>query len=69
MEKTVIIEGMTCGHCAGRVKKEIEAIAGVESADVSADEGKAVVEMTNEVDDEKLAAAVEEAGYEFIKVS
>lgn len=68
MKKTIKIEGMTCGHCEGRVKKELEAIRGVKSADVSATDKKAVVELAHEVDVEKLKAAVEEAGYTAISV-
>jgi Cu+-exporting ATPase len=68
MKKTIKIEGMTCGHCEGRVKKELEAICGVKSADVSATDKKAVVELAHEVDVEKLKAAVEEAGYTAISV-
>lgn len=68
MQKTVIVKGMTCGHCEGRVKKELEAICGVTSADVSAAEGTAVVELAHEVEEGKLKAAVEEAGYDFVEV-
>lgn len=32
MKKTIKIEGMSCGHCAGRVKKELENVSGVKSA-------------------------------------
>ncbi|MTI61804.1 MAG: hypothetical protein FH762_17780 [Firmicutes bacterium] len=67
--KTIKIEGMTCGHCAGHVKKELEAICGVSSADVSADKGTAVVELAHDVEEDKFKAAVEEAGYEFVDVS
>ena len=35
MTKTMNIEGMMCGHCEARVKKALEALAGVESAEVS----------------------------------
>ncbi len=68
MQRTIKIKGMTCGHCAGRVKKELEAISGVTSADVSAQKGTALVELTQEVDEAKLKTAVEEAGYELVGV-
>lgn len=68
MKKTIKIEGMSCGHCAGRVKKELEAVCGVKSAEVSASDKKAVVELAHEVDAEKLIAAVEEAGYTAVSV-
>ncbi|WP_099191822.1 heavy-metal-associated domain-containing protein [Tepidibacter mesophilus] len=68
MKKIINIEGMSCGHCAGRVKKELEGINEVKSAEVSAEEKKAVVELAHEVDDKKLKEAVVEAGYEVLSI-
>ncbi|WP_427340049.1 heavy-metal-associated domain-containing protein [Caloranaerobacter sp. DY30410] len=68
MKKTIVIEGMTCGHCAGRVKKELESVCGVKAANVDVAEKKAVVELAHEVDDSKLIKAVEEAGYEAVSI-
>ena len=68
MEKTIEINGMTCGHCAARVKKELEKREGVSSAEVSAADGKAVVTLNADVTAEELKKAVEEAGYEFVKI-
>ncbi|MGM0500644.1 MAG: heavy-metal-associated domain-containing protein [Bacillota bacterium] len=62
-----MIEGMSCEHCEMHTKKELEKIDGVISAEADADRGQAVVEMEKEVAEEKLKAAVEEAGYEYIK--
>ncbi|MEJ8554211.1 heavy-metal-associated domain-containing protein [Tepidibacter sp. Z1-5] len=68
MKKVINIEGMSCGHCSGRVKTELEGIVGVKSAEVSADEKKAVVELAHEVDNETLKEAVIEAGYEVVSI-
>ncbi|WFD09666.1 heavy-metal-associated domain-containing protein [Tepidibacter hydrothermalis] len=68
MKKVINIEGMSCGHCAGRVKTELQSIDGVKGAEVSAEEKKAVVELTNEVDNETLKEAVIEAGYEVVSI-
>ncbi len=68
MKKIIKIEGMSCGHCAGRVKKELEALEGVKSAEVSANDKKAVVELDKEVAADKLKGAVEEAGYTPVSV-
>lgn len=65
MTKTIKINGMSCAHCEGHVRKELEAVSGVESVEVSAKENRAVVTLIGDVDDSKLKAAVEEAGYEF----
>jgi copper chaperone len=56
------IEGMTCGHCAMSITKEITGIAGVTDVQVDHQNGKAVVELTG-VTNDQLAAAVTEAGY------
>jgi Cu+-exporting ATPase len=68
MNKTIKIEGMSCGHCANHVKKELEGICGVTSADVSADEKRAIVELAHEVEDSKFEAVVAEAGYEVVGI-
>ncbi len=69
MNKTIIIEGMSCEHCEMHTKEELEKIDGVISAEADADQGQAVVEMGKEVAESKLKAAVEEAGYEYIKTA
>lgn len=63
MKKTMMIEGMMCGHCEARVKKCLEALDGVENADVSHEKGTAVVTLSAEVADEVLKKAVEEQDY------
>ena len=63
MIKTMNIEGMMCGHCEARVKKALEALAGVESAEVSHEKGTAVVSMSADVADDTLKEAVEAQGY------
>ena len=64
MEKTMEIKGMMCGHCEARVKKTLEAIAGVEEAAVSHEKGTAVVKLSAEVADDVLKQAVEAQDYE-----
>ena len=63
MTKTMNIEGMMCGHCEARVKKALEALAGVESAEVSHEKGTAVVNMSADVADDTLKEAVEAQDY------
>ena len=50
MEKTMKIEGMMCGHCEAAVKKALEAVDGVASAEVSHTSGTAVVTLSKPVD-------------------
>ena len=68
MEKTMNIEGMMCMHCEARVKKALEAVEGVASADVSHEAGTAVVSLTADVSDEVLAKAVEDQDYKVLSV-
>ena len=63
MTKTMKIEGMMCGHCEATVKKTLEAIAGVEAAEVSHEAGTAVVTLTAEVANDVLKKAVEDKDY------
>ena len=63
MTKTMKIEGMMCKHCEARVKKALEAVEGVELAEVSHDAGTAVVTLKAPVEDSVLKAAVEAQDY------
>ena len=63
MEKTIKIEGMMCGHCEATVKKALEALDGVISADVSHDKGTAVVALEKDVADDVLSKAVEDKDF------
>ena len=66
MEKTMKIEGMMCGHCEARVKKCLEALPGVEKAEVSHVSGTAVLTLSAPVDDALLKKTVEDQGYQVI---
>ena len=61
------VTGMTCGHCEMSVRKEVSGIPGVEDVEVSAQTGKLVVSGSGEIDDAKVLAAVEEAGYTAVR--
>ena len=66
MEIVLKIEGMMCPHCSGRVKKVLEELAGVISADVSHEKGSAVVKTDGTVALELLKKTVEDQGYKVI---
>ena len=63
MEKTLEITGMMCGHCEMAVKKALESVDGVESADVSHEKGTAVVTLSKEVSNDVLKKTVEDKDY------
>lgn len=63
MTKTIKVSGMMCTHCSGRVKKALEALPGVTSAEVSHETGLAVVTLSQDVADEVLKKAIEDEDY------
>jgi copper chaperone CopZ len=63
--KTIMIEGMSCGHCSGRVEKALNALPGV-TATVSHETKSA--QVTGDVSDEVLKKTVEDAGYEVVGI-
>ena len=69
MTKTISIEGMMCGHCEATVKKALEALKGVESAEVSHTAGTAVVTLDADVSDDALKKAVEDQDYKVTKIA
>lgn len=63
MQKTMKIEGMMCGHCEARVKKALETLSQVDSAEVSHTAGTAVVTLNAEIDNDTLKKTVEDQDY------
>ena len=63
MTKTMKIEGMMCGHCEAAVKKALEALDQVASAEVSHEAGTAVVTLSGEISDDVLKKTVEDKDY------
>lgn len=61
---TLPVKGMMCGHCQARVKKALEGVAGVTSADVDLEGAKATVACGTGVSEDALKKAIVDAGYE-----
>ena len=68
MQKTMKIEGMMCQHCEARVKKTLEKLEGVASAEVSHTAGTAIVSLTADVDNAVLKQAVEDQDYTVLAI-
>jgi len=62
------VTGMSCGHCEASVRGEIAKLPGVERVDVSAATGLLAVESAAPLSDADVIAAVDEAGYEAVRV-
>ncbi len=63
-EKTLKVEGMSCGHCKAAVEDQLNSLTGVERS--SADFERGTVEAAYDEDwvtTEDIGGAVEEAGY------
>ena len=68
MTKTMNIKGMMCGHCEATVKKALEALPEVASAEVSHEKGTAVVTLEKEIADDVLKKTVEDKDYEVVEI-
>jgi copper ion binding protein len=65
-ERTYMVKGMTCDHCVRSVTEEIGRVTGVQSVAVDLQSGRVVVTSAHPVDDDAVAAAIDEAGYELV---
>ncbi|OUN03715.1 copper-translocating P-type ATPase [Flavonifractor sp. An92] len=68
MTKKLIIEGMMCSHCTGRVEKALSALEGVSAVEMSLEGKSATVTLSADVSDDVLTKAVTDAGYEVLSV-
>ncbi len=67
MEKTMIIEGMMCPHCSGRVHQVLNALDGV-TAEVDLENKCAKITLSGDVSDELLIQTVTDAGYQVVEL-
>lgn len=68
MKKTLLVEGMSCGHCEKAVKNALGELPEVKSVEVDLATKKVVVEGEGLVDD-RLREAIDEAGYEVVEIN
>lgn len=64
MKKKLNISGMTCMHCVMHVQNALKEVNGVTNAKADLNGKNAVIELSKDVSDEQLKAAVADAGYE-----
>lgn len=62
--KTVNIEGMHCNHCKMTIEKALNSLEGVVDVVVDLDKKQAVVKLSQDVEDSKIKAVIEEEGFE-----
>jgi copper chaperone len=63
---TYTVTGMTCSHCVDAVTEEVAKISGVTDVQVDLASGAVTIASASGVDQEAVAAAVDEAGYELV---
>jgi len=66
-EKTLLIKGMSCGHCSARVEKVLNSLDGVE-AKVDLESNSAKLLLSKEVSNEIIKASVDNIGYEVVEI-
>ncbi len=62
-QTTYTVSGMTCEHCVASVTEEVSELEGVTDVAVDLPTGAVTVTSTAPVDEARVRAAVEEAGY------
>jgi len=69
-KRTYVIEGMTCSACANRVERVVKKLEGIEGASVNFATEKLTLSMDGAIiNDEKIIATVDKAGYKLIEES
>lgn len=66
MKYEFTVHKMTCEHCKNRVQNALSAIEGVENVEIDLGTGLVKVKCAEEIGLDVFAAAVEEAGYNFV---
>lgn len=68
MKKKILISGMSCQHCVKHVTTALEELSGVSKVEVDLAGNSAVIEASDDLTDDAIKAAIDDAGYEVIGV-
>lgn len=68
MKKVLLVEGMSCGHCEKAVKSALLELNGVTNVEVDLLSKKVEVEG-EELNDNLMKDAIEDAGYEVLEIN
>lgn len=69
---TIMVPGMTCGHCIAAVTKEVEAVAGVKHLSIELHKGaESEVSILSDapISNDVLTEAIDEAGFDVASIS
>jgi copper chaperone len=67
MKKKILIEGMSCGHCVNHVNEALNEL-GAKDVEVNLEKMLATAEINEDITDEAIKAALEDAGYEVVGI-
>ena len=67
MKKKILVEGMSCGHCVNHVSEALKEI-GAKEVEVNLDSKLATAEIGDNISDDAIKAAIDDAGYEVVKI-
>ena len=67
MKKRISVEGMSCGHCVNHVKEALVEL-GASNVEVSLEKKLALAEVSDNITDEKIKFAIEDAGYDVVGI-
>ena len=68
MKKTITIEGMMCMHCVARVEGILKNLPNVTKVTVNLKKKNAIIELSDELNNEVIINAIKDAGYEVKKI-
>ena len=68
MKKKIFIEGMSCGHCSGRVEKALKEQEEIKDVVVDLEGKNAVIELNQDLADDKITEIIDDAGYDVVKI-
>lgn len=61
--KTIIIEGMQCNHCKMSVEKALSSMQEISKVEVDLDKKIAIIELSKNIEDNKLKSVIEDLGF------
>ena len=67
MKKRILVEGMSCSHCVNHVSEALKEI-GAKDVDVSLEKKIATVQISEDITDEVIKAAIEEVGFDVVGI-
>ena len=66
MQTTIKIQGMSCGHCEGKVNAELGKLSGVSEVKAVAADGIAIITSADTLNVDEVLRAVSAAGYQVL---